>query len=91
MGNEYFDHILPLYNSAALSSALPLAVSFMALNVATIHHAPDYVQPLITGAELVAIRAIGTSLSDSLQRLKDETLMAILCLDFAQQYRNATF
>jgi hypothetical protein len=89
LGNDYFDHILPLYNSAAPSSALPLAVSVMALKVATIHHAQDYVQPLVTGAELAAVRAISTALSDPLQHLKDETLMAILCLDFAQQYRNA--
>jgi hypothetical protein len=89
LGNEYFDHILPLYNSAAPSSALPLAVSVMALTVATTHHVQDHVQPLVTGAELAAVRAVGTALSDPLQRLKDETLMAILCLDFAQQYRNA--
>jgi hypothetical protein len=89
LGNEYFDHILPLYNSAAPSSALPLAVSVMALKVATFHHAQDLVQPLVTGAELAAVRAVSTALSDPLQRLKDETLMAILCLDFAQQYRNA--
>jgi hypothetical protein len=89
LGNEYFDHILSLYNSAAPSSALPLAVSVMALKVATTHHAQDYVQPLVTGAELAAVRAVSTALSDPLQRLKDETLMAILCLDFAQQYRTA--
>jgi hypothetical protein len=89
LGNEYFDHILPLYNSAAPSSALSLAVSIMALKVATTHLAQDYVQPLVTAAELAAVRAVGTALSDPLQRLKDETLLAILCLDFAQQYGNA--
>jgi hypothetical protein len=89
LGNEYFDHILPLYKSAAPSSALALAVSVMALKVATTHHTEDYVQPLVTGAELAAVRAVGTALSDPLQRLKDETLMATLCLDFAQQYRSA--
>ncbi|CAI6334327.1 unnamed protein product [Periconia digitata] len=89
LGNEYFDHILPLYNSAAPSSALSLAVSVMALKVATIHHTQDYVQHLVTGAELAAVRAVSTALSDPLQRLKDETLMATLCLDFAQQYRNS--
>jgi hypothetical protein len=91
LGNEYFDHILPLYNSAAPSSALPLAVSVMALKVATTHHAQDYVQPLVTEAELAAVRAVSTALSNPLQHLKDETLLAILCLDFAQQYRNAAF
>ena len=91
MGNEYFDHILPLYNSAGLSSALPIAVSVMALKVATVHHAQDYVKPLVAEAELAAVRAVGTALTDPLQRIKDETLLAILCLDFAQQYRNAAF
>lgn len=89
LGNEYFDHILPLYKSAAPSSALALAVSVMALKVATTHHIEDYVQPLVTRSELAIVWAIGTALSDPLQRSKEETLMATLCLDFAQQYRNA--
>jgi hypothetical protein len=66
LGNKYFDHILPLYNSAAPSSALPLAVSVIALKVATIRHAQDYVQPLVTRAKLAAVRAINLALSDLL-------------------------
>ena len=89
LGNEYFDHILPLYSATAPSSALRLAVAVMALKVATVHHAQDYVQPLVTEAELAAVRAVSAAVSDALQSMKDETLLAVLCLDFAQQYRRA--
>ena len=90
LGNEYFEHILPVYNSASPSSALPVAVSVMALKVATMHHSQDYVQPLVAEAELKAVVAVNAALSNPAQRLKDETLLAILCLDFAQQYRRHT-
>lgn len=89
LGNEYFEHILPLYNYAVPSSALHSAVSAMALKVATIHHTQGYVQPYVAKAELVAVRAIKEALSDPQQRWKDETLLAVLCLDFEQRYRNA--
>lgn len=88
LGNEYFAHILPLYNSAAPSSALHVAVSAMALKVATIHHTQAYVQSFVAEAELAAVRALKAALSDPEQRLKDETLLAVLCLDFEQRYRS---
>ncbi|GAB7336007.1 hypothetical protein MBLNU13_g08833t2 [Cladosporium sp. NU13] len=61
----------------------------MALKVATIHHSQEYVQPYVANAELAAVRALKEALSDPQQRLKDETLLAVLCLDFEQRYRNA--
>jgi hypothetical protein len=85
LGNEYFEHILPLHNAAAPLSALATVVSVMALKVATVHHSPDYMQPLVSESELRAVRAVNAALSDPLERLKDETLLAVLCLDFAQQ------
>ena len=90
LGNEYFEHILPLYNSAAPSSALHIAISAMALKVATIHHTQEYVQPFVVEAKLAAVRALKSALSDPQQRLKDETLLAVLCLDFEQRYGNVT-
>jgi hypothetical protein len=86
LGNEYFEHILPLYNSAAPKSALATVVSVMALKVATVHHSPGYVQPLVSESELRAVRAVNAALSNPLECLKDETLLAVLCLDFAQQF-----
>jgi hypothetical protein len=86
LGNEYFEHILPLYNSVAPKSALATVVSVMALKVATVHHSPGYVQPLVSESELRAVRAVNAALSNPLECLKDETLLAVLCLDFAQQF-----
>jgi hypothetical protein len=58
----------------------------MALKVATVHHSPGYVQPLVSESELRAVRAVNAALSNPLECLKDETLLAVLCLDFAQQF-----
>lgn len=87
LGNEYFEHILPLYNSARPSSALPAALSVMALSVATAHRSQALVQPLLAETELAAIKAVNVALSDPRQCLKDDTLLAIFCLNFAQQFR----
>lgn len=85
LGHEYFEHLLPLYNAAPHESALAIAVSAMALRVATTQHVQGQIHPLYAEAELTAVRAIKTALSDPRERLRDETLLAVLCLDYAQQ------
>lgn len=58
LGHKYFEHLLPLYNSAPPESDLAIAVSAMALSVATAQHAAQHVDeqlhPLDTQAELTA-------------------------------------
>lgn len=62
----------------------------MALKVAIVHHRQEQAQPLYLEAEITVVRAVKTALSDPRESLRDETILAILCLDSAQRLPGQT-
>jgi hypothetical protein len=80
----HVDYLEPRYAHTAAGPALALAVDVMAGRAINLFHGQsNQVSTFLAGLELDACRALKLAVSDPVGSLQDETLLAVLCLDFA--------
>lgn len=81
LSRGHLDHLIPLYLSSHERSPLALATKAMAYQALGLHEGLD--QRMHALHELEACRSLKDALADPKESMKDDTLMAVLCLDFA--------
>ena len=80
----HFDHLVPLYCTAAPSSPLTLATSAMASRAMCLYYKQGQDSVWHTRSEMAASQAIRAAIADPVKSRRDDTLLAVLCLDYAE-------
>ena len=86
----HFDHLVPLYNVAAPSSPLVLATTVMAARAICLYYNQSQNTLWHARSDVAATQAIKAAIMDAVECLRDETLLAVLCLDFAENLSSRT-
>ncbi|KAF2167954.1 hypothetical protein M409DRAFT_22099 [Zasmidium cellare ATCC 36951] len=80
----HFDYLLPLYSTARPDSLLALAMEFAAGRSMASHYCRSVDSIWHAESVVKASSAMRTAISDPIECLTDETLLAVLLLDFAE-------
>lgn len=82
----HFDHLVRMYSNAAPSSPLALATFATAARAIASHLHVDQKDSWLLQNDIAAAQALRTAVADQKESLRDETLLAVLCLDFGTNY-----
>ena len=86
----HFDHLMPLYSTAAPSSPLALATTIMAARAMCLYYNQDQNTSWLARSDVIACRALRKAITDVIESVRDETLLAVLCLDVAERLSSRT-
>ena len=84
----HFNHLPALYGNAAPNSALALATGLMSARAMFLYHGSEQMHPTLVEQELAANRALQAALKIEQECTSDETLLAVLCMDFAEHEKS---
>lgn len=80
----YFEYLPQMYHASDTNSALASAVTFTAARAARLHFGNQIKPAILAECGSKALQAIQAAIVDSSESVRDETLLAVLCLDFAE-------
>lgn len=88
LSRGHFDYLPALHRDATPASALALSAGLMSARAMFLYHGLAQNDPVLTAQEVAATRALRAAVKIDRECSSDQTLLAVLCMDFAEHVKS---